>query len=153
MSNLIKDLVSDTGCETDGNNNSNNPLSTIFHNFIDTQKNKKFVNELKLDKSIKISPMDQEKIINRSHVLQKQFFPEQTDDFLNGQMNDLMNSLSMKNLKKSNGNNYTGTISNINNQSNLIDNIENESDIYNTESLINKMGLNMNALDSGVSLI
>jgi hypothetical protein len=80
MSDLLKDLVTSENCEE----TSENPLNSVFQNFIDSSRTQKFVEEVKFDSSVQLSSLDKQKIKSRSNVMAKQFFPDKDEEFVQG---------------------------------------------------------------------
>jgi len=97
MSDILKDLVTDQSCEGSTSGTSNNPLNTVFQNFIETSRTQKLINEVKLDKSVNLSNLEKEKIKARSGVMAKQFFPDKEEKFVNDQISAFLNSLKIEN--------------------------------------------------------
>ena len=80
MSDLLKDLVTSENCDE----TTENPLNSVFQNFIDSSRTMKMVEEVKFDNSVQLSQMEKQKIKSRSNVMAKQFFPDKDDNFVQG---------------------------------------------------------------------
>ena len=78
MSDLLKDLVTSENCDE----TTENPLNSVFQNFIDSSRTMKMVEEVKFDNSVQLSQMEKQKIKSRSNVMAKQFFPDKDDNFV-----------------------------------------------------------------------
>eukprot|EP01080_Neovahlkampfia_damariscottae_P005395 gene5395-9208_t len=127
MSDLLKDLVTSENCDE----TSENPLNSVFQNFIDSSRTMKMVEEVKFDNNVQLSQLEKQKIKSRSNVMAKQFFPDKDENFVQDQMTSFLGNLKIENDQKyyngMNSNNYK--IDRKSNISNTFDELDEEDEL------------------------
>ena len=75
----LRELVADDSCATgavgqaDSHSYARNPLGQFFQQFVDSSRTQQHVREIRVP--AQFSPLQQEKIRNRTNVMPRQFFP------------------------------------------------------------------------------
>jgi tetratricopeptide (TPR) repeat protein len=96
MSDLLKDLVTNTDCEGSGVGQNSNPISHVLQNFIESSRTDKFLGETKIDSNnVHLTTVEKQKVKSRSNVMAKQFFPEKDETEISKHMSGMLGSLKI----------------------------------------------------------
>eukprot|EP00697_Spironema_sp_BW2_P013373 gnl/Spiro4/3427_TR1670_c0_g2_i1.p1 gnl/Spiro4/3427_TR1670_c0_g2~~gnl/Spiro4/3427_TR1670_c0_g2_i1.p1 ORF type:complete len:340 (+),score=31.18 gnl/Spiro4/3427_TR1670_c0_g2_i1:81-1100(+) len=81
----LRDLVMDPGC-SDGQSAGRNPLSEFMHSFIESAHTHQQIRELQAPPAVALSAQEQTKVRNRASVMARQFYPDQSEEFVGSQV-------------------------------------------------------------------